>query len=521
MLMAENFDPYHKWLGIPPAEQPPNYYRLLGLALFESDPDVIDHATEQRIVHLRTFQIGKHSDESQQLLREVFTARVCLLNREKKAAYDAQLRAAGKHGGAGQAILDGWRRSIGPLAQRIREFQLPRRRLPRWGNTALGVLAAAVAMGILLALWPGDRPAAPLPQPPIPPEAIEVGSSDDGKPKPPEPKIEPPKIPDDTNVPPDEPKPEDPPRLARPEPPLPPRPRPVIPENWEELVPRLESRLAALTSANLPPDTFLELTYECFREADRAVLDSKLEIARSLAKLAIGAAAKSDMDPLRGRAALRFNELQNSSLEELQNKARERLGVPGPQAAKPAVSDERQDAAVDLLRLVLGQPKQDFPLGAIGGTIQQEFPYRPSGEYDVTLVFRRLVAVAGNASDIIISLPVHGKSYAFGIRSQTDRTTSLGFWRPAGSLDTFGSSLVSVTLPELLPDDRDVTLRLEVRFIHIQAFLDGRPVLALPSYRGIREGSDSKIKLTLWNCRCAFRELRVIEVTGRGSVERN
>ena len=69
-------DPYHKWLGIPPAEQPPNYYRLLGLALFESDPDVIDHATEQRIVHLRTFQIGKRFDESQQLLYARFPARV-------------------------------------------------------------------------------------------------------------------------------------------------------------------------------------------------------------------------------------------------------------------------------------------------------------------------------------------------------------------------------------------------------------------------------------------------------------
>ncbi len=30
-----NFDPYHKWLGIPPDEQPANHYRLLGLELFE------------------------------------------------------------------------------------------------------------------------------------------------------------------------------------------------------------------------------------------------------------------------------------------------------------------------------------------------------------------------------------------------------------------------------------------------------------------------------------------------------
>ena len=66
-----------------------------------------------------------------------------------------------------------------------------------------------------------------------------------------------------------------------------------------------------------------------------------------------------------------------------------------------------------------------------------------------------------------------------------------------------------------------MTLLLQVRFNQFQAFLDGPPVLALPSYRGIREGSGGKIKLTLWNCRCAFRELRVVEVTGRGSVDRN
>jgi hypothetical protein len=29
--MAGPFDPYHRWLGIPPQEQPPNHYRLLAL----------------------------------------------------------------------------------------------------------------------------------------------------------------------------------------------------------------------------------------------------------------------------------------------------------------------------------------------------------------------------------------------------------------------------------------------------------------------------------------------------------
>ncbi len=60
----EAFDPYYQWLGIPPAEQPPNHYRLLGVSLFEPNPDVLANAAEQRILLVRTFQIGKHSNES-------------------------------------------------------------------------------------------------------------------------------------------------------------------------------------------------------------------------------------------------------------------------------------------------------------------------------------------------------------------------------------------------------------------------------------------------------------------------
>jgi hypothetical protein len=86
------FDPYHTWLGIPPEEQPPNHYRLLGVGVFESRPDVIASAADRQMGHLRTFQSGKHSVLSQQLLNEVATAKVCLLHPAKKAAYDNQLR---------------------------------------------------------------------------------------------------------------------------------------------------------------------------------------------------------------------------------------------------------------------------------------------------------------------------------------------------------------------------------------------------------------------------------------------
>ena len=47
------FNPYHKWLGVPVSEQPPNHYRLLGIALFENDADVIETAADQRMALLR------------------------------------------------------------------------------------------------------------------------------------------------------------------------------------------------------------------------------------------------------------------------------------------------------------------------------------------------------------------------------------------------------------------------------------------------------------------------------------
>ena len=90
--MAATFDPYRMWLGIPPAEQPPNHYRLLGVGLFESDADVISNAADRQMVHVRTFQVGKYSALSQGLLNELSAARVCLLDPAKKAAYDDQLR---------------------------------------------------------------------------------------------------------------------------------------------------------------------------------------------------------------------------------------------------------------------------------------------------------------------------------------------------------------------------------------------------------------------------------------------
>jgi hypothetical protein len=54
-----DFDPYHKWLGIPKTERPISKYRLLAIADCESDRDDISSAAEWQTVFLRTLQAGE------------------------------------------------------------------------------------------------------------------------------------------------------------------------------------------------------------------------------------------------------------------------------------------------------------------------------------------------------------------------------------------------------------------------------------------------------------------------------
>jgi hypothetical protein len=90
--MAEKFDPYYKWLGIPPKDQPPHHYRLLGIELFELDRDVIDAAANRLMGYLKELASGDDASHSQKLLNEISRARLCLLNKQKKASYDQELR---------------------------------------------------------------------------------------------------------------------------------------------------------------------------------------------------------------------------------------------------------------------------------------------------------------------------------------------------------------------------------------------------------------------------------------------
>ena len=95
-MTKKEFDPYHRWLGIPASEQPANHYRLLGLALFEADADVIESAAIRQTTHVRSHALGSHGDTTQTVLNQIAEAKITLLNPEKKKQYDEGLRSAAK-----------------------------------------------------------------------------------------------------------------------------------------------------------------------------------------------------------------------------------------------------------------------------------------------------------------------------------------------------------------------------------------------------------------------------------------
>ncbi len=93
MSTTEQFDPYYTWLGIRPEEQPADHYRLLGVSRFEGNAEVIEHAADRQMSHLRSLQTGKFAVQGQAILNQVSRARICLLDPQQKANYDQALVA--------------------------------------------------------------------------------------------------------------------------------------------------------------------------------------------------------------------------------------------------------------------------------------------------------------------------------------------------------------------------------------------------------------------------------------------
>ncbi len=91
--MGSALNPYQAWLDIPPAEQPPDYYRLLGVRRFEADAQVIARAAEGRIAHVREKAANSNQQIADWLIAQIAAARTCLTVPGSKAAYDQALSA--------------------------------------------------------------------------------------------------------------------------------------------------------------------------------------------------------------------------------------------------------------------------------------------------------------------------------------------------------------------------------------------------------------------------------------------
>ncbi len=151
--MNPHFDAYHRWLGIPPHEQPPDHYRLLGLSLFETDPEVIGIAADRQMAHIRTFQASKNSTASQNLLNEIASAELCLLNPERKAAYDESLRADQIQAAAAYMPPEPPIASPPPIETKNLEVDrndTAENLLRRW-NTPIPPALAAIGLGLAIA----------------------------------------------------------------------------------------------------------------------------------------------------------------------------------------------------------------------------------------------------------------------------------------------------------------------------------------------------------------------------------
>ncbi|MBN67977.1 hypothetical protein [Gimesia chilikensis] len=89
-----SFDAYHKWLGIPPEQQPPHYYQLLGISTKETDREVIETAAQRQRSIIEENLHGPHRKVANQLLYEIDEAELTLLSPELREVYDQQVTRA-------------------------------------------------------------------------------------------------------------------------------------------------------------------------------------------------------------------------------------------------------------------------------------------------------------------------------------------------------------------------------------------------------------------------------------------
>ena len=337
--MLEEFDPYHKWLGISPKDQPPTHYRLLAIDLFESDPDVISYAADKQMAHVRSFQAGQHSALSQKILNEISAAKICLLNSAKKAAYDEQLRTridVSLPVARPLKVVPG-----DPLPEAnsaIFEFDagpvLPKKNVKKPSHLPLAVAALVVAgvflvAGIVVVAMNRGNDTSGSPQ---------VAAAEANDPLKPSPSFKPGPRPDESTPQPPakvEPGPAPQPDSVRqpnpvPQPELAPQPDPVrqpqpdgpatsatavetLPQAKGDSLAQEEERLEDASRAAKTQEDYRTVAEKGLELADRAIVDGNTDLAKKAVRQSLAAARSADSADLAKRATRLLIQLQNDT----------------------------------------------------------------------------------------------------------------------------------------------------------------------------------------------------------------
>jgi hypothetical protein len=84
----QNFDPFHKWLGIRKKQRAITHYDLLGISLDEDDIEVIKSAVEQRMQFIESKRGEGHDRAVTTLINLLQEAEMTLLDPEMRRDYD-------------------------------------------------------------------------------------------------------------------------------------------------------------------------------------------------------------------------------------------------------------------------------------------------------------------------------------------------------------------------------------------------------------------------------------------------
>lgn len=87
----DNFNPYHKWLGIPQQKCPPTFYELLGISLDEEDRSVIESAAERQRSHVEQYLGTEWNKYANQIISQIEEAEVTLLSPDLRREYDRKV----------------------------------------------------------------------------------------------------------------------------------------------------------------------------------------------------------------------------------------------------------------------------------------------------------------------------------------------------------------------------------------------------------------------------------------------